>query len=299
MNATRRDFLKGTVSAAPLLLLPKRSLGASKGRFSLYHTNDTHSRIEPFERGPYAGLGGVARRAAFLRQAREKETPHLVVDGGDLFQGTPWFNKFQGELDMKMLHLLGYDAMVLGNHEFDSGIEQLRKAMNQAPQLQVLSANYDATRTPLADRLKGHHVFHKGPFKVGVFGLSIALEGLVNQKMCQGVVYTDPREAARASVQELREQGCDLVIALSHLGHEGYQGEVGDVDWPKDVAGVDYVVGGHTHTFLEKPLMVPARGSEWETPVLQVGHSGLWVGEANFEVSARRATLRQGGNRLV
>ena len=132
MNATRRDFLKGTVSAAPLLLLPKRSLGASKGRFSLYHTKDTHSRIEPFERGPYAGLGGVARRAAFLRQAREKGTPHLVVDGGDLFQGTPWFNKFQGELDMKMLHLLGYDAMVLGNHEFDSGIEQLRKAESGA-----------------------------------------------------------------------------------------------------------------------------------------------------------------------
>ncbi|MBL93020.1 MAG: metallophosphatase [Myxococcales bacterium] len=296
---SRRTFIQSAAAVAPTLLLPKRTLGQDAGSIALLHTNDTHSRLEPFDRGPYAGRAGVARRATALKKARSSNLYSLVLDAGDVFQGTPWFNRYHGEMDMKMLQALGYDGMVLGNHEFDAGIEQLRKALGFAPDMKIVSANYEVRGTPLEDRVTPHHIFQKGPYKIGVFGLGIALEGLVNSKMCAGVKYKDPREAAKRHVQLLRERQCDVVVCLSHLGHEGYQGEVGDVDWPKDVPGVDYVVGGHTHTFLEKPHRVSAHKSHWETPVMQVGHSGLWLGTASLRINSRKAQLQSAKNVLV
>jgi 5'-nucleotidase len=298
MENTRRHLLQTALIAAPALLLPRRSFAAPKSAVSIYHTNDTHSRIDPFERGIHQGKAGVARRATLVSKLREQTPQHLLVDAGDVFQGTPWFNRYRGEIEIKMMKALGYDAMCLGNHEFDAGMQQLYQALSHAPSMPILNANYDTANTVLKDRVKACHIFERGPIKIGVFGLGIALVGLVSQKMCAGVSYTDPREAANKCVEILRGQGCHLVVALSHLGHMGYQGEVGDMDWPKDVSGVDYVVGGHTHTLLQEPLWVKHRSGNWETPVLQVGHSGLWLGAAHFEVSEQRAWLRSSGPRL-
>ena len=171
----------------------------------------------------------------------------------------------------------------------------LCKALKEAPSVHVLSANYRVAETCLDQYLKGYHIFEKDNVKIGVFGLGIKLEGLVSSKNCKGVEYEDPREKAAEAVAVLREQGCQLVVALSHLGYEGYSNEVGDIDWPKDVTGVDYVVGGHTHTLLSEPTLINHRGGRWQTAVMQVGHSGLWLGSADFQISARHASLKKAG----
>ena len=292
---TRRDILKTAGCIAPLLLLPKRGFSQTIGGVSLYHTNDTHSRIDPFQRGTHAGKAGVSRRATLLSRLRAQNNYSLLLDAGDVFQGTPWFNKYHGVVEMQMMAALGYDAMTLGNHDFDGGMKGLCAAISNAPQLEILCSNYHVEGTCLESRVRKYNIFKKGPVKIGVFGLGIQLEGLVSQKLCAGVTYEDPRHTANEMVALLKEQGCHLIVALSHLGYDGYENEVGDVDWPKDVAGVNYVVGGHTHTLLSKPDMIKHKDGRWETAVMQVGHSGLWLGAANFEVSSRSASLKGAG----
>jgi 5'-nucleotidase len=282
---TRRQTLGAAAALAPTLMLPRRALAAPKGALTLLHTNDTHSRMEPFSSGKHKGQAGVARRATLIKQIRAAG-PTLVVDAGDTFQGTPWFNQFQGSVDMQVLGALGYDATAVGNHDFDAGSDRLAANLKLAPQLAAISANFDiGDASPLHGAIQPHVVIARGGLKVGLFGLGIKFEGLVAPKLHRGITYTDPREAAREQVGVLRDKGCDLVIALSHLGYEGDRGEVGDIDWPKDVPGVDYVVGGHTHTFLDAPTLI-AHASGWQTPVMQVGHSGLLLGKARISVDA-------------
>lgn len=284
---TRRRAVAGMAAAGPVLWLPSRARAAAPvATLTVLHTNDTHSRMEPFASGRYQGQAGVARRATLVRGVRQEQPNTLLVDAGDTFQGTPWFNQFQGSIDLQVMNALGYDATCIGNHDFDAGTERLRENLNFAPQMSALAANFAIEPgSILADRIQPSVILEKG-VKVGLFGLGVAFEGLVNPKLHKGVSYTDPREAARAQVAHLREQGCQVVVALSHLGHDGYKGEVGDTEWPKDVPGVDYVVGGHTHTFLDEPLVVP-HASGWRTTVLQVGHSGLLLGRADIRVDAR------------
>jgi 5'-nucleotidase len=291
----RRALLEKSALAAPLLLLPRRSGAEGPATFSLMHTNDTHSRIEPFASGRYKGLAGVARRATVVSALRAKNPENLLVDAGDVFQGTTWFNTFKGSVDMEVMAHLGYDAFTVGNHDFDAGIDRLAETVALAPKMVPLAANYKVAGTPLEKRVVPRKIFQRAGQKIGVFGLNVVLEGLVHPRLSQGVTYTDPREAAKEQVALLRQAGCRLVIAISHLGHTGYLGEVGDVDWPRDVAGVDYVVGGHSHTFLEEPEWVPhAKG--WKTPVLQVGHSGINLGHAVFALGGgSNARLKKAG----
>ena len=286
---SRRRLLSGACMAvaAPSLITARRARAATGGtHLTLLHTNDTHSRLEPFSSGPYKGRGGVARRATLIKRVRAANPNTLVLDAGDTFQGTAWFNAFHGSIDMQALDKLGYHATALGNHDYDAGTETLRNNLDLAPNLKVLSANISIDQSsPLHGRVQPRAILEVGGLKVGLFGLAVVFDGLVHPRLHDGIAYHDPREAAREQVALLREQGCAVVIALSHLGYNGYAGEVGDTQWPKDVPGVNYVVGGHSHTFLERPDRV-AHSSGWETAVMQVGHSGLNVGRANLCVDA-------------
>jgi 5'-nucleotidase len=288
------------LAVAPTLLLPTRALARQSSTLTVMHTNDTHSRMTPFESGPYAGQGGVARRATIFRRAKAANPSTVVLDAGDTFQGTPWFNAFKGELDIQVMHALGYDATALGNHDFDAGVDQLASNLMHAPTLATVAANFEIDAdSPLANRVEPHVVLARGGLKVGVFGLGIAFDGLVNPKLHAGVRYRDPREAARRSVDALRASGADVVVAVSHLGYSGYRGEPGDTEWPRDVAGVTYVVSGHTHTLLQAPTFV-RHASGWETAIMQVGHSGLFVGHAEIVVDDRgRATVTRAAPRGV
>jgi len=295
----RRNFLRtlATGVATPLLIpaLGRARDEAPSGTITLLHTNDTHSRIDPFPAGSgsQAGRGGVARRASLIRRVRQHNPNTLVLDGGDFFQGTPYFNRFKGEVEVKALSALSYDAVTIGNHDLDIGTDGLDQALAHAS-FDLVNSNYEFDPAlPLAKRVKRYIVREVGGVRVGIFGLGVALEGLVNLKHCPGVKYRDPVQTARAVVEELRLQhGCHMVVALTHLGHRGVLGEPGDLDWPREVEGVNYVVGGHTHTFLDAPINIRHTRSGWQTLVMQVGFGGVNLGRADFVVDRGTAKLK-------
>jgi 5'-nucleotidase len=290
MTLSRRRFVQAAAATGPVLMLGRRARAGDVRRVTLLHTNDTHSRMEPFDSGPFKGRAGVARRASLIKRVRA-EAATVVVDAGDTFQGTPWFNTFKGEVDIRAMNLLGYDATAIGNHDFDAGVPTLARDLKLAPKMGALAANFAVEKDcPLKGRVKPNLIVERGGVKIGLFGLGIAFHGLVNPKMHAGLSYIDPIAVARDQVGYLRDEGCEIVVALSHLGHRGRGGEPGDLDWPKDVAGVDYVVGGHTHTFLKEPIVIEHR-SGWRTPVMQVGHSGINLGRADFVIDGRGAEI--------
>jgi 5'-nucleotidase len=288
MTFTRRHFLLGALAAAPLARTRRaRAQPPAPATVTLLHTNDTHSHLDPLPRdkGPLSGRGGIARRARLIKTVREHNPNTLVLDGGDSFQGTPYFNRFKGTLEFELMSMAGYDVVAVGNHDLDAGVEGLATAARHARF--SLVASYRVAGTALEGLVQSRVVRELGGVKVGLFGLGVVLEGLVNPRHCQGVVYVDPVEAARGEVDALRDQGCDIVVALSHLGYRGFSGEPGDLHWPQRVAGVDYVVGGHTHTFLERPEVVRGPGG-WETSVMQVGFAGVALGRADIHLDGRR-----------
>lgn len=294
----RRSFLKTTAGGLGLLgaagLLDSlggwtraAAAGPDEAVITILQTNDVHSRIDPFPEGSgrNAGRAGAARRASLIDAVRRENPNTLLVDAGDVFQGTPYFNLFKGELDFKVMSALGYDVMTIGNHDFDGGLDGLARAARFAD-FDMISANYDFTGTVMEDRVKPHVIKQVGPARVGLFGLGVILQGLVPPDLCRGVVYNDPLSAARRQARHLREQErCDLVIALSHLGNTGYAGEVGDQTLARKVPEIDLIVGGHSHTFMDAPTRY--HHGERETLVFQVGFGGINVGRVDFH-------LRQG-----
>ncbi len=288
----RREFIHKTLAGAALAGftgLGTDLLAAAPVKLTILHTNDMHSRIEPFpdDGRRHGGTGGMARRAALIKQIRQQEEHVLLLDAGDVFQGTPYFNFFGGELEFKMMSDMGYDVATLGNHDFDNGLQGLEKQLPHA-NFPFITANYDFSRTILKDRFQPFKIFQRGPVKIGVFGLGIELAGLVPDKLYAETVYLDPIPVAREMVQELRRQRCDLIICLSHLGYKyNDPGAMSDHVLAKYVEGIDLIIGGHTHTFLEKPTEL--MGPEGK-PVLinQVGWAGINLGRIDFEFQRGR-----------
>lgn len=282
----RRDFLKQTaVGAAGITMLgmPFSAEAAQTISLTILHTNDQHSRIDPFpdDGRKYGGMGGMARRATLVEQIRKQEPNVLLLDSGDIWQGTPYFNFFGGELEYKLMSDMKYDAATLGNHDFDNGLKGLEKQLPHAA-FPFLTANYDFSNTILKGRFAPYKVFEKQGVRIGVFGLGIELEGLVGKSNYGETLYKDPVAVAREMVQELREkQKCNLIICLSHLGYSYKEEKIDDLKLAKQVAGIDLILGGHTHTFMEQPEAV-RHESGHETLVNQVGWSGLFLGRVDF-----------------
>lgn len=249
-------------------------------RLTILHTNDWHSRIDPFpdDGGRNANQGGAIRRMRLINEIRSAEPNVLLLDSGDIFQGTPYFNFFAGELEMKLMSQMGYDAATIGNHDFDAGMENLATQMGHA-NFPMLTANYDFTGTPLAGMTQPYKIFKKGGIKVGVFGLGIQLSGLVPDELFGKTRYLDPLARGNDTARLLRhEEKCDLVICLSHLGYR-YRSdkEVDDIDLASSSNDIDIILGGHTHTFLNEPTLVDNQQGD---PVIvnQVGFAGLRLG---------------------
>ncbi len=248
-------------------------------RLVVLHTNDTHSRMDPFpmDGGPFSGLGGAARRATLIRRVREANEHVLLLDSGDIFQGTPYFNFFGGEIEFRAMTAMGYDVATLGNHDFDNGVDGLVSMLPEAD-FEFVSANYDVSASALAGHVRPYTVREFDGVKVGIFGLGIAFEKLVLASLHEGVRYTDPVQAARTACRELREQGCSLVICLSHLGYA-----YADPNRPSDrtmaeaVPEIDLILGGHTHTFLDEAVVFGTDRPGF-TVVNQVGWGGMRLG---------------------
>lgn len=283
---SRRHFIKQSgLGAIGLSLLPQLSFGNNKDiKLTILHTNDMHSHIHPFTSGRNKGLGGMAQRAALIKQIRKQEEHVLLLDAGDVFQGTPYFNVYGGELEFKLMSEMKYDAVTLGNHDFDNGLEGLKKQLPHA-NFPFLIANYDFSDTILKNTFKPYKVFRKGDLKIGVFGIGIELDGLVPKKLYQNTVYQDPISTANHYANLLKQkERCDLVICLSHLGFK-YKGEkISDMTFAGQTRDIDLIIGGHTHTFLKKPVK-QLNLDQKEVLINQVGWAGINIGKIDYHFS--------------
>ena len=285
---TRRFFIRQAAIGGGLLLVPSlASAGAllTKGvpSLTILHTNDWHSRIEPFpdDGGRNANRGGVVRRMQLIDEVRATQDNVLLLDSGDMFQGTPYFNFFAGELEMKLMTRMGYDAATIGNHDFDGGLENLATQQRHAS-FPLLTTNYDFKGTPMEGRTEPYKIFNKGGIKVGVFGLGIELDSLVPEKLYGKTEYQDPIERGNQTAKLLRErEKCDLIVCLSHLGYDYKGSKVDDVKLAGSSKYIDIILGGHTHTFLNAPTEVPNMDGD---PVIvnQVGFAGLRLGRLDI-----------------
>ena len=287
MNHKANKMKKIGILAALLVLLLQPLAAQGQDTLFVLHTSDTHSRIEPVSRQSAdrnAGLGGVVRRVSFVKQYRAEHPDVLLFDCGDFSQGTPYYNMFRGELEVKMMNLMGYDAMTIGNHEFDFGLENMARLFRMAD-FPVVCANYEVAGTPLEGLVKPYVVLERQGVRVGVFGLSPRVEGLVQAANCEGIVYRDPIPVAREMARLLRkEERCDVVICLSHLGLYGSGlGDAGDEVLAAQTEGIDLILGGHSHTFLERPAFYE-NASGQEVPVMHTGRNGVYVGELTLEI---------------
>ena len=292
--SNRRDFIKKSgLGVLGLSLLPQISFGRQGDvKITILHTNDMHSHIHPFTSGRNKGLGGMAQRAGLINSIRAQEEHVLLLDAGDIFQGTPYFNFYGGELEFKLMSEMKYDAATLGNHDFDNGLEGLAKQLPHA-NFPFLIANYDFTDTILKDKFKPFKVFNKGGIKIGVFGIGIELDGLVPKNLYGNTIYQDPIEKANhyASLLKKKEK-CDLVICLSHLGLKYDTNEISDIKFASQTHDIDLIIGGHTHTFLKKPVSTLNLNKK-EVLINQVGWAGINLGKMDFHFS------RNGGVKKV
>src|SRR5829696_2820203 len=284
----RRTFLMSSaVFGATLVGSPRYVLEASAAEtvITILHTNDTHSQIEPLpSNDANAGKGGVARRATLVKRIRKENPNTLLVDAGDVLQGTPYFNFYKGEVEYKAMSAVGYDVGTLGNHEFDNGVEALAAALKFA-NFDIVSANYDVKGTVLEQRVKRYVVKTLGGIRVGLFGLGVSPVALITPANFKGVTYIDPVIAARDVVKKLRdEERCAFVICMSHLGYFE-DGKRGDSLVAAQVDGIDFIASGHTHTFMEQPV-TQTQPCGAKTLIFQVGKSGIYVGRVDFTFRA-------------
>ena len=288
----RRSFIQQSVAAS--LLTQVNSFGLTENliskvtKITILHTNDVHSHIEAFgaSHSKYPNMGGVSRRATLIEQIRKEEENVLLLDAGDIFQGTPYFNYYGGELEFKLMSKMNYDLATMGNHDFDNGIEGFYKQLPHA-NFGFVSSNYNFKNTILDTIVKPYKIFHKGGLKIGVFGLGVELEGLVDKKLYKETEYLNPIEIATDITKELKiNQKCDLIICLSHLGYS-YKNDptkICDLVLAKETQDIDLIIGGHTHTFLDKPTIIKNK-VENEVLVNQVGCFGINIGRIDFTFS--------------
>nr|MBI1228507.1 bifunctional metallophosphatase/5'-nucleotidase [Cytophagales bacterium] len=290
----RREFLQkslavtGALSLGQTALPTSTSASPSKTGVCIIHTNDLHSRIHAFpdDGGNFANQGGMAKLSHLVAAIRKEEDQLLLLDAGDIFQGTPYFNIYGGEVEFRLMSLIGYDASTLGNHDFDNGLEGFYKQLPHAT-FPFINSNYDFSRTLLANHILPYKLFKKGSITVGVFGLGIELKGLVPDKSYGNTNYLDPVGVAKEMVQELRRKGCHLVVCLSHLGFAYKSDKIDDKKLARQVEGIDAIIGGHTHSFLERPVEVIGPGGH-VTVINQAGRSALRLGRLKFEFEKNR-----------
>lgn len=307
---SRRKFLQQTALAAGSLLASRSVFAAAAdktdvSKLIILHTNDVHSRLEPFpmDGGKNQGLGGVAARADLIKKIKAEEenksiiaggdffkdpdaSQVLLLDAGDIFQGTPYFNLYKGEPEIKAMTAMGYEAATMGNHDFDAGLENFATQLQHA-NFPILLCNYDFTNTPMEFKSQPYKVFRKGKLKIGVTGVGIEMKGLVPDILAGNTKYLDPVENMNRTAAMLKkDKGCDMVICLSHLGYQYKEdaNKICDIILARESDNVDLIIGGHTHTFMDAPA-VEKNKSGSDVLINQVGWAGIVLGRLDFGFS--------------
>lgn len=296
----RRDFINNATAASAFVGLGGLSLNScsnlGKKQITILHTNDVHSHIDPFPKShsAFPDMGGVARRATLVEQIRNENPNTLLFDAGDIFQGTPYFNFYGGELEFKLMSKLKYDAATIGNHDFDNGIDGLLAQMPYAT-FEMISANYDFSNTVMDGYVKPYKTYLVDGVKIGVYGIGIELDGLVTKRLYKETVYLNPYEIALDMERKLKEdEQCDLVICLSHLGYDYENPERPcDTRLAQRTKYTNLIIGGHTHTFLDKPDVRTNLNGD-SVLVNQVGCYGINLGRIDFYFDSDKKALAQG-----
>ncbi|HRX92658.1 MAG TPA: metallophosphoesterase [Chitinophagaceae bacterium] len=286
----RKEFLKqvtfttGAVIAGPSMLRAAEEY-LDVQQLTILHTNDTHSRLDPFpmDGGRNQGLGGITARSSIIKRIRQEEEHVLLFDAGDIFQGTPYFNIYKGEPEIKAMTAMQYDACTIGNHDFDAGMENLATQLDRHANFPMLVCNYDFTGTPMEYKTQPYRIFKKGKLKIGVFGASIEGRGLIPDNLFGGTKYLDPVQHSNETAYKLkRNESCDMIICLSHLGYKYSDDKVSDEILAKESEYIDLIIGGHTHTFLNAPVKVKNKKGN-DVIINQVGWAGIILGRMDFE----------------
>ena len=262
---------------------------SAQKQIEILHTNDTHSCILPLNKNladtAVAGRGGFLRRVAMIRDERKQKPDLLLFDSGDFSQGSPYYTLFRGDVEIDLMNRMGYDAVTIGNHEFDYGLENMARLFRRA-NFPIVCANYDFTGTPVEGTVKPYIIMKRNGVKIGIYGICVHLDGLVDATKCKGVKFLDPIETSNKIAAELKhKKHCDLVICLSHLGWLG-PNEVGDQTLMQNSKDIDLVLGAHSHTFFDSLRYIKnADGREIGND--QNGKSAIWVGKILLDMKKK------------
>lgn len=298
MSINRRIFLKNSVYTGGAIIassmVPMNLIASTQTDYlTILHTNDVHSRLDPFpmDGSRNAGMGGVAARAALIEKIRKNVPNVLLLDAGDIFQGTPYFNLYKGEPEIKAMSMMGYDASTMGNHDFDAGIENFAYQLQHA-NFPIIICNYNFSGTAMENKFVPYKIFKKGNVKVGVLGVGIELQGLVPENLYEKTVYLSPVERANETADYLKKRGCDMIICLSHLGDKYDDNKVSDEILAKECYDIDLIIGGHTHRFFDAPRVYRNKKGN-DTIVNQVGWAGIQLGRLDYGL------IRSGKKKLI
>lgn len=254
---------------------------------TILHTNDTHSQVEPIAEGAKnAHQGGYARRMGLIQQYRTEEPDLLLLDAGDFSQGTPYFNFYNGRVEVDALNRMGYDVVTLGNHEFDNGVDTLACVLSDA-HFDVVCANYNVENTPLEGIVKPYVILRRKGIKVGILGVGVRPDGLIAPQNFAPLRWEDPLPVANAIADYLRDKKhCDLIICLSHLGTDTDGSPICDTWLAENTRNIDIIIGGHTHKVIENRHLTNLCGKD--VLLAQIGKSGVKLGAISVELDAER-----------
>ena len=277
------------IAIALLIIISTFQLAAEKKiKLVILHTNDTHSQVEPTEKSNLktADMGGYARRMGVIEKIRSEEKNVLLFDAGDFSQGTPYFNFFNGRVEIDALNRMQYDAGTLGNHEFDNGIDTLAVILKNA-RFPLISSNYEVDNTPIKNQIQPYLILKKFGLKIGIMALNVDPKSLIIESNYRGLVYRDPIEKAQELSAFLKnKKKCDLVICLSHLGSDSTAIDVNDFTIAHQTKHIDIILGGHSHSLLENTKTNNADGKK--VIIAQMGKSGLYLGRIDIELEKKK-----------
>ena len=275
------------ISIFLIFVLAVSVVAKAQKQIVILHTNDTHSTIEPVSKyskvKEAAGKAGCVRRATMVKQLREQNPDILLFDSGDFSQGSTFYTMYKGDVEVGLMNIMGYDAATIGNHEFDFGLDNLARLARQA-KFPIVCSNCDFTGTPCQDVIKKYCVVVRDGVRIGVFGLTPKIEGLVMKENIAGVKYIDPIQATKEMVSVLRDkERCDIVVCLSHLGWKLAPEYIDDQVLISSTTGIDIVLGGHSHTYMKEMEWVDNDEGK-SIPVDQNGKHGAFVGKITLKL---------------
>lgn len=293
---SRRSFIKksgySAISTLPIITYPSFFISKTHKitELTILHTNDIHSNIDPFPTNHYKfpNMGGASARLNKIKEIRKEKGKKnvLLFDSGDIIQGTPYFNYFKGELDFKIMNEMGYSAATIGNHDFDGGMNTLLNNIQNA-NFPFLTSNYKFDETIINKKTSKYKIFKIKNIKIGVFGIGIKLKGLVEEKLYKKTKYLDPVKSAIIISNKLKNKGCDYIICLSHLGLEYKTNKISDIKLAQQTENINLIIGGHTHTFMEKPYLIKNKKNKQVT-ITQAGWAGVKMGRINIIFDSRK-----------